>query len=57
MDWRGAGGRVLGMGKNGVEYVAEYGFVATMLDAVAYRKSQGKLAASRGAKLPITSRS
>lgn len=51
---RGAGGRVLGMGKNGVEYVAENGFVcrAVMLDAVAYRKSQGKLPASED-KLPI----
>ena len=51
---RGAGGRVLGMGKNGVEHVAENGFVcrAIMLDAVAYRKSQGKLGASED-KLPI----
>jgi kynurenine formamidase len=51
---RGPGGRVLGMGKNGVEYVAENGFVCrgVLLDAVAYRKSQGKLPASAD-KLPI----
>ncbi|HWA11967.1 MAG TPA: cyclase family protein [Burkholderiales bacterium] len=54
---RGPGGRVLGMGKNGVEYVAENGFVcrAVLLDAVAYRKSQGKLPASAD-KLPIPTR-
>jgi kynurenine formamidase len=42
---RGAGGRVLGMGDAGVEYPAEFGFVCRMvvLDAVAYRKSQGKI--------------
>jgi len=51
---RGAGGRVLGMGKNGVEYVGDNGFVCrgVLLDAVAYRKSQGKLSASAD-KLPI----
>ena len=51
---RGAGGRILGMGKNGVEHVAEYGFVcrAVLLDAVAYRKMQGKLPESAD-KLPI----
>jgi kynurenine formamidase len=42
---RGAGGRVLGMGPLGVEYPAENGFVCRLvvLDAVAYRKSQGKI--------------
>ena len=42
---RGAGGRVLGMGPLGVEYVGELGFVCRLvvLDAVAYRKQQGKL--------------
>ena len=51
---RGAGGRVLGMGKLGVEHVGEYGFVCrvVLLDAVALRKSQGKLAASEE-MLPI----
>lgn len=50
----GAGGRVLGMGPLGVEHVAENGFVcrAVVLDAVAYRKSQGKLSAS-AEMLPI----
>jgi kynurenine formamidase len=54
---RGAGGRVLGMGKNGVEYVAENGFVcrAVLLDAVAYRKSQGKLSAEAD-KIPVPSK-
>jgi len=51
---RGAGGRVLGMGPLGVEHVAEHGFVCRLvvLDAVAYRKSQGTLAAS-AEMLPI----
>ncbi len=42
---RGAGGRVMGMGPLGVEFVGELGFVCRLvvLDAVAYRKSQGKL--------------
>ncbi|MEO8037312.1 MAG: cyclase family protein [Betaproteobacteria bacterium] len=50
----GAGGRVLGMGPLGVEHPAEFGFVCRMvvLDAVAYRKSQGKLSASEE-MLPI----
>jgi kynurenine formamidase len=45
---RGAGGRVLGMGPLGVEHVGELGFVCRLvvLDAVALRKSQGKLSAS-----------
>lgn len=51
---RGAGGQVMGMGPLGVEHVAEHGFVCRLvvLDAVAYRKSQGKLAASEE-MLPI----
>jgi kynurenine formamidase len=51
---RGAGGRVLGMGPLGVEHVGELGFVCRfiVLDAVAYRKSQGKLAAN-AEMLPI----
>jgi len=51
---RGAGGRVVGMGPLGVENVAELGFVCRLvvLDAVAYRKQQGKLPASAEA-LPI----
>jgi kynurenine formamidase len=51
---RGAGGRVLGMGPLGVEHVGENGFVCRLvvLDAVAYRKSQGRLAAS-AEMLPI----
>jgi kynurenine formamidase len=51
---RGAGGRVLGMGPNGVEHVAELGFVCRLvvLDAVAYRKSQGKIPAD-AEMLPI----
>lgn len=51
---RGAGGRVLGMGPLGVEHVGELGFVCRLvvLDAVAYRKSQGKLSASEE-MLPI----
>ncbi|MCW5619496.1 MAG: cyclase family protein [Burkholderiales bacterium] len=42
---RGAGGQVLGMGPLGVEHVGELGFVCRLvvLDAVAYRKSQGKI--------------
>jgi len=42
---RGAGGRVMGMGDAGVEYPAEFGFVCRLVvvDAVAYRKSQGKI--------------
>ena len=51
---RGPGGRVLGMGPLGVEHVGELGFVCrgVLLDAVAYRKSQGKLSAS-AEMLPI----
>jgi kynurenine formamidase len=51
---RGAGGRVLGMGTNGVENVGEVGFVCRLvvLDAVAYRKSQGKIPAD-AEMLPI----
>ncbi|HKQ25993.1 MAG TPA: cyclase family protein [Burkholderiales bacterium] len=51
---RGAGGRVVGMGPLGVEHVGELGFVCRLvvLDAVAYRKSQGKLSAS-AEMLPI----
>jgi kynurenine formamidase len=51
---RGAGGRVLGMGPLGVEYVAELGFVCRLvvLDAVAYRKQQGRLPAN-AEMLPI----
>ncbi len=48
------GGRVLGMGPNGVENVGELGFVCRLvvLDAVAYRKSQGKIPAD-AEMLPI----
>jgi len=51
---RGAGGRVVGMGPLGVEHVGELGFVCRLvvLDAVAYRKSQGTLSAS-AEMLPI----
>ena len=51
---RGAGGRVVGMGPLGVEHVAELGFVCRLvvLDAVAYRKQQGKLTAA-AEMLPI----
>ena len=51
---RGAGGRVMGMGPLGVEHVGELGFVCRLvvLDAVAYRKSQGKIPAS-AEMLPI----
>ncbi|MGH8768593.1 MAG: cyclase family protein [Burkholderiales bacterium] len=51
---RGPGGRVLGMGPMGVEHVGENGFVCRLvvLDAVGYRKSQGKLSAS-AEMLPI----
>jgi kynurenine formamidase len=51
---RGAGGRVVGMGPLGVEHVGENGFVCRLvvLDAVGYRKSQGKLSAS-AEMLPI----
>jgi kynurenine formamidase len=51
---RGAGGQVMGMGPLGVEHVADSGFVCRLvvLDAVAYRKSQGKLSASEE-MLPI----
>jgi kynurenine formamidase len=50
----GAGGRVLGMGPNGVEHVGELGFVCRMvvLDAVAYKKSKGLIPAS-AEMLPI----
>lgn len=45
---RGAGDQVVGMGPHGVEHIAEFGFVCRLvvLDAVAYRKSQGKLSAA-----------
>jgi kynurenine formamidase len=51
---RGAGGRVLGMGRLGVEYVGELGYVCrvVLLDAVALRKAEGKLSASEE-MLPI----
>ncbi|MGH8768589.1 MAG: cyclase family protein, partial [Burkholderiales bacterium] len=51
---RGPGGRVLGMGPMGVENVGENGFVCRLvvLDAVGYRKSQGKLSGS-AEMLPI----
>ena len=51
---RGDGGRVVGMGPLGVEHVAELGFVCRLvvLDAVAYRKQQGKLPAD-AEMLPI----
>jgi hypothetical protein len=51
---RGAGGRAVGMGPNGVEHVGELGFVCRLvvLDAVAYRKSQGKIPAT-AEMLPI----
>lgn len=51
---RGIGRRVLGMGPLGVEHVGEMGFVCRLvvLDAVAYRKSQGLLRAS-AEMLPI----
>ena len=51
---RGGGGRVVGMGPNGVENVGELGFVCRLvvLDAVAYRKSQGKITAD-AEMLPI----
>lgn len=41
---RGQGGRAVGMGPNGVEHVGKLGFVCRLvvLDAVAYRKSQGR---------------
>lgn len=55
---RGAGGQVMGMGPLGVEHVGENGFVCRLvvLDAVAYRKSQGKLSAS-AEMLPIPTKS
>lgn len=51
---RGAGGQVVGMGPLGVEHVGELGFVCRLVvvDAVALRKSQGKLSASEE-MLPI----
>jgi kynurenine formamidase len=51
---RGAGGRVMGMGPAGVEHVGELGFVCRLvvLDAVAYRKQQGKISSS-AEMLPI----
>ena len=51
---RGAGGQVMGMGPLGVEHVGELGYVCRLvvLDAVAWRKSQGKLASS-AEMLPI----
>lgn len=50
----GAGGRVVGMGPLGVEHVGENGFVCrlVLLDAVALRKSQGRIASS-AEMLPI----
>jgi kynurenine formamidase len=51
---RGAGGQVMGMGPEGVEYPAEFGFVCRLvvLDAVAYKKSIGQISAS-AEMLPI----
>jgi len=51
---RGPGGRVMGMGPLGVEFVGELGFVCRLvvLDAVAYRKKQGKIP-STAETLPI----
>ena len=51
---RGPGGRAIGMGPNGVEHVGDLGFVCRLvvLDAVAYRKSQGKIPSS-AEMLPI----
>lgn len=51
---RGAGGQVMGMGPLGVEHVGELGYVCRLvvLDAVALRKSQGRLSAS-AEMLPI----
>jgi kynurenine formamidase len=51
---RGAGGRAVGMGPNGVEHVGEVGFVCRLvvLDAVAYRKTQGTIPAT-AEMLPI----
>jgi hypothetical protein len=53
---RGAGDQVVGMGPHGVEHIAEFGFVCRLvvLDAVAYRKSQGKLSAA-AEMLPVPS--
>ena len=54
---RGEGGRAVGMGPNGVEHVGELGFVCRLvvLDAVAYRKSQGRIPAT-AEMLPIPRR-
>src|SRR5688572_13007078 len=51
---RGGGGRAVGMGPSGVEHVGELGFVCRLvvLDAVAYRKSQGRIPAT-AEMLPI----
>jgi kynurenine formamidase len=51
---RGPGGRAVGMGPSGVEHVGELGFVCRLvvLDAVAYRKSEGKIPAT-AEMLPI----
>src|SRR6266850_2238892 len=51
---RGPGGRVVGMGPLGVEHVGELGFVCRLvvLDAVAYRKKQGRIGAN-AEMLPI----
>ena len=51
---RGPGGRVVGMGPLGVEHVGDNGFVCRLvvLDAVALRKSQGRLSAA-AEMLPI----
>ena len=51
---RGPGNQVVGMGPLGVEHVGELGFVCRLivLDAVAYRKSQGKLS-STAEMLPV----
>lgn len=51
---RGAGGQVMGLGPLGVEHIGENGFVCRLvvIDAVALRKSQGKLPAA-AEMLPI----
>ena len=55
---RGGGGRAVGMGPLGVENVGELGFVCRLvvLDAVAFRKSQGRIPAS-AEMLPIPKQS
>lgn len=51
---KGPGDQVVGMGPLGVEHVGDLGFVCRLvvLDAVAYRKSQGKLS-SAAEMLPV----